>query len=111
MWHQPAYKTIRITVFAPARVKVTPRIRQVGKIVYGTRGTWVGSPTPSYKYQWYGCTTAQRTKCSAVSGATSLNLKVTSKITGKYAFLRVSMYQYGYERSRRDSNVIRISAK
>ena len=111
MWHQPAYKTIRITVFAPARVKVTPRIRQVGEIVYGTRGTWVGSPTPSYKYQWYGCTTAQRTKCSAVSGATSLNLKVTSKITGKYAFLRVYMYQYGIELARRDSNVIKISAK
>jgi serine protease len=111
MWHQPASKTISVTVFAPARATVTPRIRQVGKIVYGTRGTWVGSPTPSYKYQWYSCTTAQRTKCSAISGATSVNLKVTSKIAGKYAFLRVTMYQYGSERARRDSNVIRISAK
>jgi hypothetical protein len=111
MWHQPASKTISVTVFAPARATVTPRIRQVGKVVYGTRGTWVGSPTPSYKYQWYSCTTAQRTKCSAISGATSVNLKVTSKIAGKYAFLRVTMYQYGSERGRRDSNVIRISAK
>jgi hypothetical protein len=111
MWHQPASKTISVTVFAPARATVTPRIRQVGKVVYGTRGTWAGSPTPSYKYQWYSCTTAQRTKCSAISGATSVNLKVTSKIAGKYAFLRVTMYQYGSERGRRDSNVIRISAK
>jgi serine protease len=111
MWHYPAAKTIRITVFAPARVTVIPRIRQVGKTVYGTRGTWVGSPTPSYKYQWYSCTTAQRTKCSVISGATSVNLKVTSKIAGKYAFLRVTMYQYGSERARRDSNVIRISAR
>jgi hypothetical protein len=111
MWHQPAYKTISVTVFAPARVTALPRISQVGKIVYGKRGTWVGSPTPTYKYQWYSCTTAQRTKCSAISGATSLNLKVTSKIAGKYAFLRVSMYQYGSELARRDSNVIKLSAK
>ena len=111
MWHYPVSKTISATVFAPARVTVTPRIRQVGKIAYGTRGTWVGSPTPSYKYQWYSCTTAQRIKCSAISGAISVNLKVSSKIAGKYAFLRVYMYQYGSERARRDSNVIKLSAK
>ncbi len=111
MWHQPAYKTISITVFTQARITVAPRISQVGKIVYGKRGTWVGGPTPSYTYQWYSCATAQRTKCTAISGATSLNLSVTSKIVGKYAFLRVFMYQYGAERARTDSNVIKISAK
>ena len=111
VWHQPAYATVRITVFAPARATVTPRIRQVGKVVYGTRGTWVGSPTPSYKYQWFSCTTAQRTRCSVISGATSVNLTVTSRIAGKYAFLRVTMFQYGSERARRDSNVIRLYSK
>ena len=110
-WHQPAYATVRITVFAPARATVAPRINQVGTLVYGKRGTWVGSPTPSFKYQWYSCATAQRTKCSAISGATSVNLTVTSKIAGKYAFLRVFMYQAGYERARTDSNVIKLSAK
>jgi hypothetical protein len=79
--------------------------------VYGRSGTWVGSPTPSFKYQWYSCTTAQRTKCSAISGATSVNLKVTSKIAGKYAFLRVFMYQAGYERARTDSNAIKLWTK
>jgi serine protease len=111
MWHYPASTTVSVTVFAPARATVAPRISQVGKIVYGKRGTWVGSPTPSYKYQWYSCTTAQRTKCSAISGATSVNLTVTSKTAGKYAFLRVYVYQYGSERARRDSNVIKLSAK
>jgi hypothetical protein len=111
MWHYPAFKTVSVTVFAPARATVAPRITQVGKIVYGKRGTWVGSPTPTYKYQWYSCTTAQRTKCSAISGATAVNLTVTSKIVGKYAFLRVFMYQYGSELARRDSNVIKLSAK
>ena len=110
-WHQPASVKIRITVFAPARVTVTPRINQVGTLVYGKSGTWVGSPTPSFKYQWYICSAAPRTSCTAIKGATSVNLTVTSKIAGKYAFLRVFMYQAGYERSRIDSNAIKISAK
>lgn len=110
-WHQPISKTIRITVFAPARVTVAPRISQVGKIVYGTRGTWAGSPTPSFKYQWYSCSSAPRTSCTPISGATSVNLTVTNAIASKYAFLRVFMYQAGYERARTDSNVIKLSAK
>jgi len=110
-WHQPAYVTIRITVFAPARATLAPRINQVGTLVYGKSGRWVGSPTPSFKYQWYSCSNAPRTSCTPISGATSVNLKVTSKIAGKYAFLRVFMYQAGYERARTDSNVIKLSAK
>ena len=110
-WHQPAYAKVRITVFAPARPTLAPRINQVGTLVYGKSGTWVGSPTPSFKYQWYSCSSAPRTSCTPISGATSVNLKVTSKIAGKYAFLRVFMYQAGYERARTDSNVIKLSAK
>jgi len=109
--YYPVDTTIRVTVFAPAHLTVAPRINQVGRIAYGNHGTWVGSPTPTYKYQWYSCTTAQRTNCSAISGATTVNLTVTSKIVGKYAFLRVFMYQYGSEYARRDSNVIKLSAK
>ena len=110
-WHQPAYATVRITVFAPARATVQPRINQIGKIVSGTRGAWVGGPTPSFKYQWYVCSAAPRTSCAPIKGATSTKLTVTSKIAGKYAFLRVFMYQAGYERARTDSNVIKLSAK
>ena len=110
-WHYPTYKTISVTVFTPARLTSVPRITQVGRVAYGASGAWVGGPTPSFKYQWYSCTTAQRTKCTAISGATSLNLVVTSTIVGKYAFLRVFMYQYGTERARTDSNVIKLSAR
>jgi serine protease len=110
-WHQPASVKIRITVFAPARVTVTPRINQIGKIVSGTGGKWVGSPAPSFKYQWYICSAAPRTSCTAIKGATSTKLTVTSNIAGKYAFLRVFMYQAGYERARTDSNSIKLSAK
>jgi serine protease len=110
-WHQPAYATVRITVFAPARATLAPRISQIGKIVSGTGGKWVGSPAPSFKYQWYICSAAPRTSCTAIKGATSTKLTVTSNIAGKYAFLRVFMYQAGYERARTDSNAIKISAK
>ena len=109
--HQPISETIRITVFVPARVTVAPRISQIGKIVYGTRGTWAGSPAPSFKYQWYSCSSAPRTSCTPISGATSVNLTVTNTVAGKYAFLRVFMYQAGYERARTDSNSIKLSAK
>lgn len=104
-------KTIRVTVFTPARLTAQPRVNQIGKIAYGTKGTWVGGPTPTFKYQWYSCTTGSRTKCTVISGATSLNLSVTSAVAGKYAFLRVYMYQAGFEYARTDSNVIKISAK
>jgi serine protease len=110
-WHQPAYTKVRITVFTPARVTVAPRINQVGTIVYGTRGTWVGSPTQSFKYQWYSCSSASRTRCAPINGATSAKLSVTNEIVGKYAFLRVFMYQAGYERARTDSNLINIYSK
>jgi serine protease len=104
-------KTINITVYAPARLSVAPRINQVGRVVYGRSGTWLGTPTPSFKYQWYSCTTVRRTFCSVIRGATSINLTVTSTLAGKPAFLRVFMYQGGQERARTDSNVIKLSAK
>ena len=110
-WHQPAYATVRITVFAPARLTATPRINQIGKIVYGTRGTWAGGPTPSFRYQWFSCSNAPRSSCMPIKGATSTKLTVTSKTAGKYAFLRVFMYQAGYERARTDSNAIKLSAQ
>ena len=46
-----------------------------------------------------------------IKGATSTKLAVSSTIAGKYAFLRVFMYQAGYERARTDSNLIKLSAK
>jgi hypothetical protein len=110
-WHYPAYKTISVTVFAPARSTASPVINQVGRVVFGRSGTWVGTPTPTFKYQWFSCTNVRRTLCSAIRGATSINLTVASALAGKYAFLRVFMYQYGSEYARRDSNVIKLSAK
>ena len=110
-WYYPAAKTISVIVFTPAVLTTRPHINQIGRIAYGSRGTWVGGPTPSFKYQWYSCTTAQRTKCAVITGATALNLAVTSRIVDTHVFLRIFMYQAGYERARTDSNLIKLSAR
>ena len=110
-WHYAATVTLRITVFAPAKITQGASIVQIGRVVYGNHGTWVGSPTPSFTYQWFSCTTVRRTICGAIRGATSENLIVTSALAGKYAYLRVGMVQAGYERAWVSSNVIKLSAR
>jgi hypothetical protein len=109
--YYPIEKTISVTVFAPAKIKVAPRISQIGNTVYGRSGTWTGSPTPSFRYQWYSCATSRRTNCTAISGATSSKLTVTKRLSGKYAYLRVYMFQAGRELGRADTNVIRLAVK
>ena len=109
--HYPVFKTIRITVYAPARLNVAASIKQIGRVAYSTGGTWIGSPSPSVKYQWFTCTVRNSRWCSPIAGETSSSLTVTSDNAGRFAFLRVFMYQAGFERSRTDSNVIKLSAK
>jgi len=110
-WHYAATATLRITVFAPAKITQGASVVQIGRVVYGNHGTWAGSPTPSFTYQWFSCTTVRRTICGAIRGATSANLIVTSALAGKYAYLRVGMVQAGYERAWASSNVIKLSAR
>ena len=105
-------KTISITVFAPAKLKVTPNIKQTGRIVYGNSGTWTGIPTPTFRYQWYSCLVASRKNCTVIPGATAINLDLsTATGGGQYVFLHVFMSQLGSERGQTDSNVIKLSAK
>ena len=103
--------TVRITIFTPARLNIAPRILQIGRVVTANSGTWTGTPTPTFHYQWFSCATAERTGCSAIGGATSSSLTVTSALAGRFAFVRVFMYQAGQERARTDSNVIKLSAR
>lgn len=105
-----AIKTIQVTVFSAAKLTVAARVNQVGRIVYSLPGTWVGSPTPSFKYQWFSCATANRTRCTPLADTTSDTLNVAPELAGRFAFLRVFMYQAGSERSRTDTNVIKLSA-
>lgn len=42
----------------------------IGKIVKTTRGTWRGSPTITYAYEWLRCTTSALETCATIPGAT-----------------------------------------
>ena len=64
---------------------------RVGYEVEATVGTWQGSPTPTYSYQWFSCTTAvaAATKelgenCQEIFNATNRVLAITPDLVGKY---------------------------
>ena len=67
-----------------------------GRTLTSSLGTWVGTPTITYKYQWMRCTatykaaTSKGAKCSAISGATKATYKLASGDVGKYVRLVVT---------------------
>ena len=65
-------------------------------------GTWVGTPTPTFAYQWFLCTKAissAKSKvpsgCYAISGKTTLTLPIKSSYKGKYLAIRVTATSSG----------------
>jgi hypothetical protein len=74
---------------------------KIGKTLTVSKGSWTGTPTPTYSYKWYRCTvsgsTAKTTaptsslKCVAVAGKTSTTYKLAAADKGKYirAFVTV----------------------
>ena len=84
---QRATATVKPTAFGTATVGRT----------LTARGTWVGYPTPTLRYQWYVCTravTAARSTvpstCKRITGATRSTFKLTSAQRGKYVAVLVS---------------------
>ena len=64
---------------------------QINSFLTGSRGTWIGNPTPTFTYQWFSCDTnqgsasdAMPTGCSAISGATLLNYASVAADNAKY---------------------------
>ncbi|MEI6156447.1 MAG: hypothetical protein WCP88_04530 [bacterium] len=55
---------------------------KVGRTLTAAKGTWTGSPTPTYAYQWYRCTAtgvAEATvpgTCTVIAGATKSTYKL-----------------------------------
>lgn len=91
----PAIPVAPATV-APAMTKAATvsGTAKVGKSLTLAKGTWTGTPAPTYSYKWYRCTvsgsTAKTTaptsslKCVAVSGKTSTTYKLAAADKGKY---------------------------
>jgi hypothetical protein len=84
---QRATATVKPTAFGTATVGRT----------LTARGTWVGYPTPTLRYQWYVCTravTAARSTvpstCKRITGATRSTYRVTSAQRGKYVAVLVT---------------------
>jgi hypothetical protein len=88
-------------VIADARATATVKPTVAGTATVGrtltTRGTWVGYPTPTLRYQWYVCTrvvpTARTTvpsTCKRITGATRSTYKLTSAQRGKYVAVLVT---------------------
>jgi hypothetical protein len=88
-------------VIADTRATATVKPTVAGTATVGrtltTRGTWVGYPTPTLRYQWYVCTrvvpTARTTvpsTCKRITGATRSTYKLTSAQRGKYVAVLVT---------------------
>ena len=72
-------------------------VLRVGRTLTAAKGTWTGSPTPTYTYQWYRCTatgvaaaTVPET-CTVIAGATKSTYKLlTADKTAGYIRVKVT---------------------
>ena len=94
-----SYVPVAIVLPAQAVNTVRPSISgaaTVSQTLTANDGTWTGSPTPTFTYQWYACTaeitSATQTvpgTCSEIS-ATENTLELTSTHAGKYMTVEVT---------------------
>ena len=85
---------------APTAATTKPTVTgsaKVGKTLTANKGTWTGSPAPTFTYQWYACTqkvlSATQTvpgTCATINGATQTTFKLTTSHTGKYITVKVT---------------------
>ncbi len=101
---------IEFHFFKAAPVAVAPVLKtaaslsgtaKVGSTITANKGSWTGTPTPTYSYKWYRCTLsstkvataapASSAKCSVISGKTTSTYKLTSADKGKYVRVLVTV--------------------
>jgi hypothetical protein len=75
---------------------------KVGLVLTAARGSWAGSPTSTFAYQWYRCTsssiavgpygssTQKPANCTLISGATRSTYKAVALDKGKYLSVRIT---------------------
>ena len=75
---------------------------KVGSVLTAARGSWAGSPSVTYKYQWYRCTsssiavgpysssTQKPSSCTLISGATSSTYRAVASDKGKHLSVRIT---------------------
>ena len=90
----------RVVIATRATATAKPTITgttRIGQTLTAKKGTWRGSPTPTYTYQWYVCAkavTAARTAvpstCTRITGATRSTFKLTAAQRNKYVAVLVT---------------------
>lgn len=88
MWGVRAAATTKPTITGKAKIGQTLNVR---------KGTWRGSPTLTFRYQWYSCTskvmrvTQQKPRnCTAIRGATRQQLKLVRNHLNKFITVSVT---------------------
>jgi len=90
----PAIPVAPATV-APAMTKAATvsGTAKVGSSLTAAKGTWTGTPAPTFVYSWYRCTVAGNAttaapaasaKCSVIAKATAASYKLVAADKGKY---------------------------
>ena len=79
---------------------------RVGQTLTANKGTWTGTPTPTFTYQWYSCTRAVASPtqavpgvCKTISGATRATFKLVAAQKGKWVTVLVSGTSAGTTRT------------
>lgn len=92
----PLYMSGAKPIFT-ANQSATDGSPRVGYEIEANVGTWQGSPTPTYGYQWFFCTQAVTTStkdlndlCQDIVGATGRILTIGPELVGKYLGFYVS---------------------
>jgi hypothetical protein len=68
------------------------------------KGTWIGTPDPTFSYKWYACKTKVKqvkqtipSNCKAIAGATKKTLRVKKAMKGKFIAVKVTGTSEGTE--------------
>jgi hypothetical protein len=66
----------------------------VGVAYTAASGTWDGTPTITYAYQWFDCDSTGRV-CTPIAGATGTTYVLTSADMGRYVDVQVTATNTG----------------
>jgi hypothetical protein len=96
-FHYVSLPSVAVVMKTAASITGTAK---VGKVLTVAKGSWTGTPAPTYTYKWYRCTLvstkaaivapAAAAKCSAIAKATAATYKLVAADKGKFVRAQVT---------------------
>jgi hypothetical protein len=96
-FHYVSLPAVAVVMKTAASISGTAK---VGKVLTVAKGSWTGTPAPTYAYKWYRCTLvstkastvapAAAAKCSAIAKATAATYKLVAADKGKFVRAQVT---------------------